>query len=464
MVCPGTSRSFVAICTLNVVLFFTLPASSQDIHGGSPSIAAVSPAARLADSAKSEGTVPDTVPALAAITIPVGVSLAVRTSRTTSMKPGQAVEGTLIDPLYVYDRLVVAAGSVVRGTVSGTTPVRGIPREKALLNGDVTPLKTPLVRFSSVITPSGEYPLIAEGSERDLKPVRFVGGKRPGLVQQAKTTVKEHVRSTREAVFGPGKKDRALRLLYSQLPYHPQPVWAGTTFVADVTTPAEFPNNGTPLPELAPNDQFTLHDVHVMARLTEQVSSDTSKKGDTVDAVVTRPLFDAQHRLVLGEGAHLTGRVMAAKPSRSFGRNGQLRFVFQQLQGPSGIAQRANGIVEGAVGQNRQNLTIDSEGGVKANPEKGRFIAPILLGVLAAAGHDRDRDGGEDGGLGRQTVASNGFGLVARVIALTADSRNVATGFGAYAFAKSIYFRFLVRGQPVAFQKDTPLEVQLQTR
>ncbi len=401
----------------------------------------------------------------AGLTVPVGVPIAVRSTRTTGLAQGQIIEGTLIEPLYVYDRLVLPAGSVVRGTVSGTVPVHGIPRAKALLNGDVTPLKTPLVRFDRVLTPSGEVPFVAEGTERDIKPVRFVAsGKRPSLISQAKSMAKERIDSTREAVFGPGKQDRVLRLLYSQLPYHPQRVWAGTTFVADVTTPAAFPADGAPQPELAPNDPALLNDVHVMARLTDQISSDSAKKGDAVDAIVTQPIFDQQHRLLLGEGAHLTGRVVSARASRSLGRNGALRFVFQQVQRPAEEPQKAFGVVQGAAGASQQNLFVDSEGGVKANPDQNRFIAPLLLGALAAAGHDRDRDGGEGGGLGRQTVASNGFGLLARVIALTVNDRNVATGFGAYAFAKSIYFRFLVRGQPVAFGKNTPLEVQLQTR
>jgi hypothetical protein len=55
-------------------------------------------------------------------------------------------------------------------------------------------------------------------------------------------------------------------------------------------------------------------------------------------------------------------------------------------------------------------------------------------------------------------MASNGFGLVARVIALTVNNRKVALGFGAYAFAKSIYFRFLVRRHEVTFPKDAQVE------
>lgn len=62
------------------------------------------------------------------------------------------------------------------------------------------------------------------------------------------------------------------------------------------------------------------------------------------------------------------------------------------------------------------------------------------------------------------TVASNGFGLVARVLAFTVKSPNLALGFGAYGFGKSVYFRFLTPGNQVSFPKDTEIEVQLSVR
>jgi hypothetical protein len=53
---------------------------------------------------------------------------------------------------------------------------------------------------------------------------------------------------------------------------------------------------------------------------------------------------------------------------------------------------------------------------------------------------------------------------VARVVTLIIADRNVATGFGAYALAKSIYFRFLIRGHEVNFPTDTQVEVTLSSR
>jgi len=140
----------------------------------------------------------------------------------------------------------------------------------------------------------------------------------------------------------------------------------------------------------------------------------------------------------LPEGTDLSGVVLQAKPSKSFGRNGQLRFVFSGVQRSGENIEQVHGTLTGATGSVSQNITIDQEGGMKSNPDKNRFVAPLVI--------------------------ATGFGIVARIVALPANDRNVATGFGVYAFAKSIYFRFLTRGHAVVFPKDTLVEVDLSTR
>jgi hypothetical protein len=66
-----------------------------------------------------------------------------------------------------------------------------------------------------------------------------------------------------------------------------------------------------------------------------------------------------------------------------------------------------------------------------------------------------------DGNLTLQTgVASNGFGLVGRVVGIAAGNRNFAAGLGFYAAALSFYRNFLRSGQDVAFPKDTRIEIE----
>lgn len=251
-------------------------------------------------------------------------------------------------------------------------------------------------------------------------------------------------------------------MLYSQLPYHPQRIWTGTQFVADLTEPVTFNLPAQAPILLASSGSLTdSSQIQVTARLTTSLSSDAAHNGDSVTALLTKPVFTPQHELLFPEGTALRGTVLQVKPSRSFGRNGQLRFIFSELQRSDTPEEHVHGMLTGATGDKSQNITVDQEGGIKSNPDKNRFVAPAVLGLLTFVGQTQDRDGSE---LGRQTVAANGFGLVARVVALTLNDRNVAIGFGSYSVAKSIYFRFLTRGHAVVFPKDTLVEVSLASR
>jgi hypothetical protein len=402
--------------------------------------------------------------AMEKIVVPREVPLHIRITRTAHLHTGAAVAGILTEPIYVRDRLVMPVGSAVRGTVAEYAPVDRIVREQALLNGDVTPLHDPVVHFTNLhlVDADVDVQLETRALIRATKMVRFSSVKKPSLVRQAIDGAKSRMHDAYEAVFAPGKKDRALQLLYGQLPYHPQRIWAGTQFIADLNAPATImlPTE----PPIAASDAVSLNGITVDARIQDSLDSKTAKKGDVVTALMTAPVFDKEHKLILPEGTQIDGVISASKRARSFGRNGQLRFAIRGVKEVDETGRpKGNiyGTLTGAEGSAGQNLSVDSEGNVKANPDKNRFVAPLLLAVTAMAGEHQDGDGG---GIGSTTIASNGFGVVARVIALTLASPNVATGFGAYALAQSIYFRFLTRGHEVTFPKDTQVEVTLSTR
>jgi hypothetical protein len=421
--------------------------------------------------AQQEAPVKETASASEGVVVPEGVPLHIRVTRTAHLHLGAAVIGVLAEPIYVRDRLVLPTGSAVRGTVTEYVPVERLVREQALLNGDVTPLRNPVVDFATVhlAAEDVDVPLDTRALIRTTQLVRFTSTRKQSLIHQGITAAKARVHDAYESLFGPDKKDRALQLLYGQLPYHPQRIWAGTQFVANLNAPVtvELP----PEPPVADSDSGSLSGKVVDARLAESLDSKTTKKGEAVTALVTVPVFDNDHKLILPEGAELDGLVSSSKPARSFGRNGQLRFAIRGVKNPIQPAgqhkETVYGTLSGAEGSAGQNLSVDAEGNVKANPDKNRFVAPLLLAVTAMAG--ADQDSGQAGGGGNpavrnMAVASNGFGLVARVVAIVATSRNVALSFGAYAFAKSVYFRFLTRGHEVTFPKDTELEITFSTR
>jgi hypothetical protein len=176
-----------------------------------------------------------------------------------------------------------------------------------------------------------------------------------------------------------------------------------------------------------------------------------------------RPFCDPKGEVMLPTGTALDGLVLESKPARSFGRNGKLRFSFRNIAMPPAPRQalqteRIQGNLSAIQAQPGQNVAIDEEGGTRAQPDNGRFLAPLVLGLMAVASQD------DDGGVLRQGVTSNGFGLVARVVTMAAASRNASTGFAAFAFSKSIYKRYIARGHEVTFPTDTEMAISLGRR
>ena len=396
---------------------------------------------------------------MTAVTIPAGDCLRVQVTKRARLQLGATVEGVLLSPIYVETQLILPAGSMISGTISGTRPVSKSIRIWAKLDADFTPLREAVVNFNVIRLASGEViHLNTSAHMRNASMVRFAPPTKQPLSKKLKSLIANEIRDARQQVTSPGKSDRLLRLLFSQMPYHPQRIWQDSFFDADLIRPTSVVIRPSPVPTRAPLDQIQIETPIIKARFSENLTSKTAKAGDPVEAIVTEPVWDKQHRLVLPEGSTLEGAVLRARPARSFGRNGSLRFAFHSVRESVAPPQQLQGIVTGVEGRSNANVEVDSEGGVRARPDHNRFVAPLLLAVLAAGGHD------SDGGALQQGFASNGLGVIARLVGFTANNRYLATGFGAYGFAKSVVHRFLVKGHEVEFTRDTAIEAQLSAR
>ncbi|MHB1022983.1 MAG: hypothetical protein ACYC0Z_11310 [Acidobacteriaceae bacterium] len=399
-------------------------------------------------------------------TLQAGVPLWIQLDHGYPMRTGTTIQGSLMADIYAVNHVLLPEGSTVLGHIVATPGVSRSVRRHALMDGDFTPLKQPTVRFDAVILPDGRHvAMSAPAVERSfgLVQMRSAGAHRNSIFK----TVRDGIHSRASAALGtftrPQKADRFRRFAYSQLPWHPQEVWSGTQFVAELAGPVTIapatdePDPVLPQAELSPETlKKLLPNAILEARLTEDLSSATSKQGDPVDAILTKPVYDAQHtELIFPEGTHLKGVVLRAKPARSFGRTGTLRFTFRSIQPPAGTAEAVEGQLAAIDGQKGQNVTVDSEGGTKANPDKNRFLAPITLALLA--GHAGDKDGG----AGNAAVAGNGFGLATRILAIASVNHNYMMGLAYYALSKSLYHRWIARGQNIDFPRDTRLQIAM---
>ncbi len=387
-----------------------------------------------------------------------GTSLQVEISRHYPVKVGEPIEARLMHPIYADGNLVVSQNTALEGRVialQADTKTRWHGR----LRGDFTPFHTVQVQFDKLELPSGPVPIAATPATNGAPVLKLsapgVSPKR-SFIARRWADAKANMRDRIAYFTAPGKTDRALQLLYHQLPYHPERIDAYTAWSFELAESVDLPQDTTalaaPTPTVSNSGKSEIWAVN--ATLSHDLTSATAKPGDVVEALVVEPVYDKDKQLVVPQGSKLVGKVAVAKAARSFSRNGKLRFTFQQVQFPEGYNREVEGALAGAATEKTQNLSLDAEGTITPR-NKSSVIAPLLLTMLAGRALD------SDGNLTLQTgVASNGFGMIGRIVGIALGNRNIAAGLGYYAAALSIYDNFLRSGSDVVFPRNTRIEIE----
>ena len=448
---------------------------SHRIFGITPNSTAVNPNAQLPRLTTHRKFVaaPVLVAQKTSLQVPAATPLPVQLGKHVPMKKGEPLQGSLLYPLYADNRLAIPAGSLLRGSVITLKPDRS-RRIHARLWGDFTPYHIPVVHFDELVLPDGTIRQIASSDTTDGAPVLHLSTPASrsshSFISQQIAQLKDRAKDTIALVTAPGRKDRLVQLLYSQLPYHPERIETATMWTVTLTQPLALkpdkvsvklktnPATASCKPHTARSQQAKTSSGdkstwQLRAYLEQTISSANEKPGNTFEAVVAEPIFNPDHTLAVPEGSILVGTITQAKPARSFGRAGKLRFDFRELKLPGAPSQHVQGTLAAADASKSQQLQIDSEGGVQPKP-KDRVIVPLVLSFLASRALD------QDGSVaGNAAVSSNGFGIIGRVVGIVGGSRNLAAGIGFYAAGLSFYERWLVHGQNVAFVKNTRIEV-----
>jgi hypothetical protein len=412
--------------------------------------------------------------------VPAGVPLRVELDKSYSMKAGTRIEGHLTEPVYLIDHVAVPANSKIFGTITGKHGVSRQARTAAMFNGDLTPLKDADVTFSELETPDGHHFAIeTDATERTTNVVRMSApdqAPRRSLVQRIASVFSWTKRETEAGFNTPHKMDRAKQALYAQIPVHPQELWAGTQFDAELKQPLELSGTAVAAPVAVADLSELKLTGNIEARLVDPVDSGTATAGMPVEAVLTQPLFEdepaatlqtsdataavapqAHGKLLLPEGTHLIGSVVQAKPAGMFGHNGSLRLTFRKVELPEGDERVVHGRVIAAESVKTDRLQIDNEGQIKAS-SANRFLAPITLGSLAAVS---DSTGA---GLVKEALSSNGLDLLTRIVGTASSNGGLITGFAYYEVGKVVFDTWIARGHEVVFAKNTRLEIELSQR
>ncbi|HEY6991061.1 MAG TPA: hypothetical protein VH369_21875 [Bryobacteraceae bacterium] len=400
----------------------------------------------------------------------------------------EPVKARLADPVWLFDRIVIPAGTPVSGHIVQLEPVSKMARAMAVTRGDFTPLKTALVSFDALrLAGRPTLPVVTEPSlglasiyvpppPGKKKPVKAPSNTKTAqarqlLKQQAISQANARSHGMLDFVRTRNKREWLIDFFWSKLPWHPQWYRSGTRFDAVLTKPLDMGEAQIPAAELSTIGSAPPPDRSVLLRLENGMTSADARVGDAVDGVLSEPLFNSAHQLVLPEGTRLHGRVTLARHARMFHRGGQLRFAFSSVEPESLPALAAfhqrSILAQLTAGEANSAMKVDEEGTAKATESKTRFLRPIVAGLVAAKSLDNDEgrsaaSGGASANYGGRSLGGfSGFGLFGT--ALSFGPHYIGSAFGFYGLAWSVYSTVISRGREVTFEKNAALAIRFGT-
>jgi len=405
-------------------------------------------------------------------TVPSGVPLRVALERRVAIKRvGEPIAGRLVEPIYVYDRMVLPAGSVVEGHIA---KIGGVPigrRLTALLYGNLTPTREVRAEFDALVLSDGSRLSLRTAPSRGTAHTMRIA-KPPKKGEERKSPLQEardRFDTERAAILAfktPGKLSRLKSRLFEMLPYHRQAWSAGTLFTGVLQEPL---TGLAPIPIAARTDYPAVaasEAPEVTARLLTPVSSATARRGAPVEAVVTQPLFSADRALQIPEGSRLLGDIIEVQRARFLHRNGKVLFVFRQIKLPAGSVQGTQGYLEGVEANFDAHVALDSEGAARVSSPKTRFIFPAIAVAVAGLSFHQDYNaqGVPDQDIGgRAESGAVGLGLIGTLLA-QAGPRALASSIAIAGAAFSVYSTFIARGADVVLPANTPVKISLKAR
>ena len=170
-------------------------------------------------------------------TVPSGVPLRVALERRVAIKRvGEPIQGRLVDPVYVFDRVVLPAGSVVEGHIAEIGGVPARRRLTAILSGNFTPPREVRAQFDALVLSDGSRLSLRTSPSRGTAHTVRIAKQRKrreehkSAPQGAGDGLEEMDRAAIRAFTAPGKMSRLKSTLLGMLPYHRQAWPAGTLF------------------------------------------------------------------------------------------------------------------------------------------------------------------------------------------------------------------------------------------
>jgi hypothetical protein len=398
-----------------------------------------------------------------ALTIPDGTPLQIALDQEVRVrKVGQPIHGRLMQPIYVFDRLVIPVGTAATGRISAIDPVPGRTRTLHALNADFAPSHKLAVVFDGLILPDGRHislhATVVPGSGQVIRLVT-AGEHKKNVVKDAAAQKMDQARAqwnnAMKQVESPGRMHLVTRYAVAQLPAHPQYIDAGTLYSAEISRPLDFGSESVSSQTLSTIGTRPPPGSLVHAVLLTPLNSATTPKSADVEAELSQPLL-AQGKLILPAGTRLRGSVLQVRRARSLHRNGQLRIAFRQVILPDGAVQTADTSLQGIHSNSADHAQLDSEGGTQSTSSKTRYLSTGVSVGLALIGSGGQNDVGDASPI---AGGATGFKLIGLIVGIAFRSHTYGILMSAYGGSHSIYKNFLGKGRDIVFPKDTAMEI-----
>src|SRR5689334_19514771 len=95
-------------------------------------------------------------PTIIPLTVDKGFPLQVRLTEKLQFKQNESVHGVITEPIYAFDREVIPSGTQIEGKITGFKKASTWKRISAMLGGDFTPIRDPLITFDTLVFSDGK--------------------------------------------------------------------------------------------------------------------------------------------------------------------------------------------------------------------------------------------------------------------------------------------------------------------
>src|SRR5487761_490059 len=217
---------------------------------------------------------------------------------------GQPIQAYVTEPIYAFDRVVVPKGSEVDGHITELVSPSKFKRTAAYLNADFSPHRAVQVEFDTLILKDGTRMPLRTKVVPDVGPVIRLetNPQKNGVVHRARGLLSQQWHLAIEQIKPSALWRRAKSLAWSEWPYHKQKLQAGTVFDAELERPLNFGSVAIAAQEMGSMGQLPAVNNEAYARLATPLSSATAHLGTPVSAVLTRPVFSSEKKLLLPVG------------------------------------------------------------------------------------------------------------------------------------------------------------------